>query len=95
MSPTDPEPRGSRRLFVAVIVLAAVSALAVAALLINIFERRHDRRGGQGRGAKPLDGNGRQTNQKIEVCEIVIWRIAARKIAERWAFLERPHPPGG
>jgi len=41
-SPTDPEPRRSRRLFVAVIVLAAVSALAVTALLINIFERKQE-----------------------------------------------------
>jgi len=41
-SPTDPEPRRSRRLFAAVIVLAAVSALAVTALLINIFERKQE-----------------------------------------------------
>jgi nitrite reductase (cytochrome c-552) len=41
-TPTDPEPRGSRRLFAAVIVLAAVSSLAVTALLINIFERKQE-----------------------------------------------------
>ncbi len=41
-SPTDPEPRPSRRLFTAVIVLAAVSSLAVTALLINIFERKQE-----------------------------------------------------
>ena len=41
-SPTDPEPRRSRRLFAAVIVLAAVSSLAVTALLINIFERKQE-----------------------------------------------------
>ena len=39
---TDPEPRRSRRLFAAVIVLAAVSSLAVTALLINIFERKQE-----------------------------------------------------
>jgi predicted ester cyclase len=33
------------------------------------------------------------TKQKIEFRGIVIWRIAGRKITERWAFLEAPHPP--
>jgi len=40
--PTDPEGRRSRRLFATVIVLAAVSSLAVTALLINIFERKQE-----------------------------------------------------
>ncbi len=40
--PTNPEGRRSRRLFAAVIVLAAVSSLAVTALLINIFERKQE-----------------------------------------------------
>jgi predicted ester cyclase len=34
----------------------------------------------------------RQTGQKIEFRGIVIWRIEAGKIAERWAYLEAPHP---
>jgi len=38
-------------------------------------------------------GTDATTNQKIEFRGIVIWRIAAGKIAERWAFLEKPHPP--
>jgi len=33
-----------------------------------------------------------QTGKKLEVRGIVIWRIAARKIVERWAYLESPHP---
>ncbi len=32
------------------------------------------------------------SDQKIEFRGIVIWRIADRKIAERWAYLEAPHP---
>lgn len=32
-------------------------------------------------------------NQQIEFAGIfVIWRIAGRKLAERWAYLESPHP---
>src|SRR5579864_2187970 len=42
--PTDREPSRSRRLVAAVIVLAAVSSLAVTALLINIFERKQEAR---------------------------------------------------
>jgi len=38
-------------------------------------------------------GTDATTKQKIEFRGIVIWRIAGRKIAERWAFLEAPHPP--
>jgi predicted SnoaL-like aldol condensation-catalyzing enzyme len=33
-----------------------------------------------------------RSRQKLEFRGIVIWRIAARKIAERWAYLEKPHP---
>ena len=32
-----------------------------------------------------------QTGKKLEFRGIVIWRIAARQIAERWAYLEAPH----
>jgi predicted SnoaL-like aldol condensation-catalyzing enzyme len=32
-----------------------------------------------------------QTGKKLEFRGIVIWRIAARRIAERWAYLEAPH----
>ena len=39
-SPSNPEAGRSRRLFLAVVVLAAVATLAVTALLINIFERK-------------------------------------------------------
>jgi len=31
------------------------------------------------------------SGNKIEFCGIVIWRIANRKIVERWAYLETPH----
>ncbi len=34
-----------------------------------------------------------QTGKKLEFRGIVIWRIAARKIVERWAYLEAPHAP--
>lgn len=43
-SPTDPEHRRSKRLFAAVIVLAAVASIAVTALLVNIFERKQEAR---------------------------------------------------
>lgn len=33
-----------------------------------------------------------QSNQKIEFGGIVIWRIAHGQLAERWAYLEAPHP---
>jgi predicted ester cyclase len=33
-----------------------------------------------------------QTGKRLEFRGIVIWRIAARKIVERWAYLESPHP---
>ena len=29
--------------------------------------------------------------KKLEFRGIVIWRIAARQIVERWAYLEAPH----
>jgi predicted ester cyclase len=32
-----------------------------------------------------------QSGKKIGFRGIVIWRIAARKIVERWAYLEAPH----
>ena len=35
-----------------------------------------------------------QTEKKLEFRGIVIWRIAARQIVERWAYLEAPHPVG-
>lgn len=34
----------------------------------------------------------RDSGQKIEFSGIVIWRIAEGKLAERWAFLQAPHP---
>jgi predicted SnoaL-like aldol condensation-catalyzing enzyme len=33
-----------------------------------------------------------QSGKKVEFRGIVIWRIAKRKIVERWAYLEAPHP---
>lgn len=33
-----------------------------------------------------------QTGKRLEFRGIVIWRIAAKKIVERWAYLEAPHP---
>ena len=33
-----------------------------------------------------------QGGKKLEFRGIVIWRIASQKIAERWAYLEPPHP---
>ena len=33
-----------------------------------------------------------QSGKKLEFRGIVIWRIANRKIEERWAYLETPHP---
>jgi predicted SnoaL-like aldol condensation-catalyzing enzyme len=35
-----------------------------------------------------------QTEKKLEFRGIVIWRIAARQIVERWAYWEAPHPVG-
>ena len=37
-------------------------------------------------------GTDANTNQRIAFRGIVIWRIADRKIVERWAYLEKPHP---
>jgi ketosteroid isomerase-like protein len=34
----------------------------------------------------------RQAGQKIEFGGIVIWRIRDGKLAERWAYLQAPHP---
>jgi predicted SnoaL-like aldol condensation-catalyzing enzyme len=36
-------------------------------------------------------GTDANTKQRIEFRGIVIWRIADRKIVERWAYLEPPH----
>lgn len=33
-----------------------------------------------------------QNGRKLEFRGIVIWRIVDRKIVERWAYLEPPHP---
>jgi predicted SnoaL-like aldol condensation-catalyzing enzyme len=33
-----------------------------------------------------------QTGKRLEFRGIVIWRIAARQIVERWAYLEAPRP---
>jgi predicted SnoaL-like aldol condensation-catalyzing enzyme len=33
-----------------------------------------------------------QTSTAIEFTGIVIWRIAGGKLAERWAYLQAPHP---
>jgi len=33
-----------------------------------------------------------EKQEKLEFRGIVIWRIANRKIVERWAYLEAPHP---
>jgi ketosteroid isomerase-like protein len=33
-----------------------------------------------------------QTGKRIEFGGIVIWRIADGKLAERWAYLQSPHP---
>ena len=33
-----------------------------------------------------------ETKQKIEFGGIVIWRIVGDKLAERWAYLQAPHP---
>jgi predicted SnoaL-like aldol condensation-catalyzing enzyme len=35
-------------------------------------------------------GTDATTNQRVEFRGIVIWRIANRKIVERWAYLEKP-----
>ena len=34
----------------------------------------------------------RENQRQIEFGGIVIWRIAGGKLAERWAYLESPHP---
>jgi predicted SnoaL-like aldol condensation-catalyzing enzyme len=37
-------------------------------------------------------GTDAASKQRLEFSGIVIWRIANRQIAERWAYLESPHP---
>ena len=34
----------------------------------------------------------RESGQHVEFSGIVIWRIARGKLAERWAYLQAPHP---
>ena len=41
---TNPGGGNSRRLFLAVVILAAIATVAVTALLINIFERKQEAR---------------------------------------------------
>jgi predicted SnoaL-like aldol condensation-catalyzing enzyme len=40
-------------------------------------------------------GTDAASKQRLEFSGIVIWRIAHRQIAERWAHLESPHPARG
>jgi predicted SnoaL-like aldol condensation-catalyzing enzyme len=40
-------------------------------------------------------GTDAASKQRLQFSGIVIWRIANRKIVERWAYLESPHPAGG
>jgi predicted ester cyclase len=40
-------------------------------------------------------GTDAASQQRLEFSGIVIWRIANRQIAERWAYLENPHPVRG
>ncbi len=40
-------------------------------------------------------GTDSASRQRLEFSGIVIWRIANRQIAERWAYLESPHLAGG
>src|SRR5271165_6299940 len=35
------------------------------------------------------------SGQRLEFSGIVIWRIAARQIHERWAYLQKAHPSAG
>jgi SnoaL-like polyketide cyclase len=37
-------------------------------------------------------GTDAASKQRLEFSGIVIWRIAKRQIADRWAYLESPHP---
>jgi predicted SnoaL-like aldol condensation-catalyzing enzyme len=37
-------------------------------------------------------GTDAASKQRLEFSGIVIWRIANRRIVERWAYLESPHP---
>jgi predicted SnoaL-like aldol condensation-catalyzing enzyme len=37
-------------------------------------------------------GTDAASGQRLEFSGIVIWRIANRRIVERWAYLESPHP---
>jgi predicted SnoaL-like aldol condensation-catalyzing enzyme len=40
-------------------------------------------------------GTDAASKQRLEFSGIVIWRIGNRQIAERWAYLESPHPARG
>jgi ketosteroid isomerase-like protein len=35
-----------------------------------------------------------QSGRKIEFAGIVIWKLAGGRLAERWAYLQAPHPVG-
>jgi predicted SnoaL-like aldol condensation-catalyzing enzyme len=39
-----------------------------------------------------VDGDRCSERGKLQFRGIVIWRVANRKIVERWAYLEAPHP---
>jgi predicted SnoaL-like aldol condensation-catalyzing enzyme len=40
-------------------------------------------------------GTDAASKQRLEFSGIVLWRIANRRIVERWAYLESPHPARG
>ncbi len=40
-------------------------------------------------------GTDAASGQRMEFSGIVIWRIGARQIRERWAYLQKPHPVAG
>ena len=40
-------------------------------------------------------GTDATSKDRLEFSGIVIWRIANRRIVERWAYLENPHPVRG
>jgi predicted SnoaL-like aldol condensation-catalyzing enzyme len=40
-------------------------------------------------------GTDAASKQRLEFSGIVMWRIANRRIVERWAYLESPHPARG
>ncbi len=40
-------------------------------------------------------GTDTASNHRLEFSGIVVWRIANRRIVERWAYLESPHSVRG